>query len=138
MSEHVPSWEFMSGPDWQTLGASTYSHAGDDHPDQLSGRRGLIRNIVVEEDRPQRRVSRLAWMVPPPGKPGGSPDERTVIVDSTVIITYTQAKGSSGEAITTIEVQHFGVPVEWAEDLRAWWTYQLAFVEHRATRTADR
>jgi hypothetical protein len=55
-----------------------------------------------------------------------------------VIITYTQAKGSSGEAITTIEVQHFGVPVEWAEDLRAWWTYQLAFVEHRATRTADR
>lgn len=136
MSSHVPSWGFMSGPDWESIGAATYSSAPDDHPDQLSGRRGMIRNIVVEEDRPRRRVKRLAWLVPPPGRKTGSPDERTVAVDSTVVLTFTQSKNPDGQVWTTVEVSHYGLPIEWVEDLSVWWTYQLAFMDHHATGQA--
>ena len=138
MSRHVPSWGFMSGPDWESIGASTYSSASANHPDQLSGRRGTIRNIVVEEDSPRRRVKRLAWLVQPPGRDCGSRDELTVAVDSTVVLSYTQSKSPEGQVWTTVEVRHSGLPVEWLEDMSAWWAYQLAFMEHHATAASRR
>ena len=71
----------MSGPDWDQIGASTYTYAGDAHPDQLSGNQGIIRNIRVEEVSPSRHIRRSAWLVPPAGQHVAPIDERVALFD---------------------------------------------------------
>ena len=130
MSRHIPSWGYWGGG--EQLGAPTYSSASRGHPDQLSGDRGSIRNTITEEDTPRRRVQHWAWLVPP-GHDRAAPEESTVAADTTITALYTQARSGEGLVSTTIEIHHSGLPIEWVEEMRAWWAYQLAFVEHVAT-----
>lgn len=128
LSHHVPSWTCMSGPDGDGVGATTYAYAGDGHPDQLSGR-GYLRHVLVEESSPARHVRRTSWLVSVDG--GRSLDEHVPLFepDTTVTVTYEQAKDANGQAWTTVTVHHGDVPLEWADDLRTWWAYQLAFLD---------
>ncbi len=138
LSRHVPSWSSMSvGPDWDKIGGINYGQAAEGHPDQLSGRRGLLRNIVIEEQPPARRVRTWAWLVPPDGQSGGHPDHRRPVFqpDSTIFTTFSQSRDVEGRPWTTIEIHHEGLPVEWLDDMRTWWGYQLALLKSQAERT---
>ncbi|MBL0748408.1 hypothetical protein [Nocardioides baculatus] len=130
LAPHTSSWMFMSGNDWQQVGAATYGAAHEDHPDQLAGSRGLLRDVLIEEVRPARRVRTWAWLVPPPGTAGAPPEQCTPLFesDSTIVTTYDESKDAGGDPWTTIVVRHAGLPVEWLDDMHAWWTYQLALV----------
>jgi hypothetical protein len=35
-------------------------------------------------------------------------------------------KNPDGSSATLITVDHSGLPVEWVDDMRDWWTFQLA------------
>ena len=131
LSHHVPSWTFMAGADWEQIGATTYTYAGEAHPDQLSGNRGVIRNIRVEEVSPSRHIRRAAWLVPPAGQHVAPIVERVALFEpeTTITTTYEQAKDEQGQAWTTVTVHHADLPIEWVDDLRTWWAYQLAFLD---------
>lgn len=130
ISHHVSSWSFMSGQDWDQVGATTYTATNEVHPDQLSGSRGIIRNISVEEVSPARHVRRTAWLVPPDGQHSAPILARVPLFqpDTTVTTTYEQVKDEHGQAWTTVTVHHADLPIEWIEDMRTWWAYQLAFL----------
>lgn len=132
ISRHVPSWSAMAGPDWNDVGGTSYTQAPDgEHPDQLGGTRGIIRSVNVELSSPARHVTRRAWLVPPAGEVTATIDERVPLFepDTTVAKTYEQVTDEHGQPWTTITVHHSDLPVEWLEDMRAWWAYQLAFLE---------
>lgn len=115
------------GPDY-ALGEPHYFGAGDDSVDQLSGSPGEIRWSFLEVDKPARAVRAWNWL---PGiwqsqRPPGSLLDQDTVVTTTLV----QSKDEAGAPWTTIRVRHEGLPVEWLEDMEAWWSLQLAVADH--------
>jgi hypothetical protein len=129
-SPGVPSWSFMGGPDYLKSGEPEYAIAGD-HEDQLSGRHGSIRVVARVVERPARVVRAWNWFGPPPAAIGKSVEHWIDFLptDSLVSTTLTQSKAADGQTQTEVVIEHTGLPIEWLDDMRAWWSYQFAVAE---------
>lgn len=130
-SSHVApesSWTW-SGPWSEELGQEMYASSVD-HADQLTGRTGTIRYSFAEVDRPRRAVRRWNWLVAP--RPGAPWEQWKPLLaaDSVLTITLEEARDATGDAQTEIVIEHDGLPLEWIDDMTAWWDLQLAIVDH--------
>lgn len=107
------------------LGVTTFATAPEGHLDQLSGSRASIATSYLEVERPARVVRNWTWLrdgrhevsLPPGG--------------TTLTITLRERTDDAGDTWTTVELVHDGLPTEWIEDMRAWWTYQLDMADFR-------
>jgi hypothetical protein len=97
----------------------------------LSGQRGTIGYSFIEVERPHRAVRQWRWLV---GSRGGHvtfTDHVPFLAEPTLMtVTLTQHRDEVGDPETTINIAHEHVPVEWAEDLRTYWDYQLSIAQH--------
>ena len=50
-------------------------------------------------------------------------------VDTQVGATLDQHRDEAGNAWTTVTIEHDHLPVEWVDDMHAWWSMQLAILE---------
>lgn len=79
-----------------------------------------------EHDPPRLSALRWQWGTPVPpfhpilGKPRDY--EPFLPVDTKLNVRYERNPGKS----VTVRLEHSAIPIEWADDLAAWWSYQLA------------
>lgn len=111
------------------------------HPDRLSGWKGALWTTPHSQDRPPLEgVRRCNWLIPADGSDRVDEDcqeARTFLADDTIrSVTLTQVVGVSPQ--TRIEVVHKRLPVVWAEDMAAWWGYQLAILADMLARPSKR
>ena len=50
-------------------------------------------------------------------------------VDTQVTATLDEHRDETGGTWTTVTITHDHLPVEWIDDLHAWWSMQLAILE---------
>ena len=127
------SWTFGGGAgDWYALDQRQWAWSGD-HADQLTGSEGCIISWFTEVEQPRRAVRAWNWGVPVPGRPRS---ETTMFlpVDTQVAATLDEHVDEAGDTWTTVTIDHTHLPVEWVDDLHAWWSMQLAI--HEAERGA--
>ncbi|HEX5087971.1 MAG TPA: hypothetical protein VFV89_09185 [Nocardioides sp.] len=126
----APTWSF-SGPGLvvEQPGKETWAWS-DDHADQLTGSRGAVLVRFVELDKPRRVVRTWNW-VRRVGERGPSPFARgaEVLADDSVLTISLDESKRDAETWTTIRIEHAAIPVEWVEDLRDYWAYQLAIAD---------
>jgi len=101
----------------------------DDHEDQLSGRHGGIRTQFIEVDAPRRVVRQWDWVARV--RPGDFITEWEPVLPHPTYATFefTQRKNPEGQAETTVRLDHADLPVEWVEDMTAWWQFQFAIAD---------
>jgi hypothetical protein len=125
-----PSWSFMSGPGHEPYDLDevrwAFAHKSED---QLSGC-GAIRTQFTEVDPPSRAVRRWEWVAP--RKPGDTMDLWLPVLaqDTYTMVTLTQDKDANGQPVTTVNLEHVGLPEEWIEDMTCWWQFQFAIADH--------
>lgn len=133
-STHVvpeSSWTW-SGMSTEELGSPQWAQSYD-HADQLTGRRGAVQYSFVEVERPRRAVRSWQWLRhPSPGVPYIDFDRWIPVLaeDSTVSVDLVESDDGTGETWTEVTIRHDGLPVEWLDDMRAWWGMQLAIADH--------
>ncbi len=121
------SWIFGGGGEHYELGALRHAYSSDT-ADQLTGRTGTIISWFTEVDRPRRAVRLWNWGVKVPGRPAWDTD-MLLPTHTRVTTTLETTRDAHGDSWTTIVHEHSDVPVEWVDDLRDWWTMQLAIHE---------
>ena len=117
----------VGGGEPYELNQPSYGWAGN-HADQLSGSAGSIVSWFIEVDRPRRAVRGWNWGVPIPGHPGWEP-AMFLPVDTQVTATLDEHRDETGGTWTTVTLTHDHLPVEWIDDLHAWWSMQLAILD---------
>lgn len=123
------SW--MHGGAWNNyeLGKELNGYSFN-HPDQLTGRRGTISFIFVEVEKPARVVRRWNWFRPTrPDGISGRRDGVPVLADDSVITTTFVESRRDGVPCTTVRMVHEGLPVEWLDDMVAYWNLQFAIAD---------
>lgn len=109
-----------------------------DHPDRMAGTTmsGILTRPRVEHDPPRRSALWWRWgtPVPPFHDILGTPKsyEPLLAQDSLLDVRYDR----NPDKTITVTLEHSLVPVEWVDDLSAWWTYQLAIVRQGRTKAA--
>ncbi|NYE38158.1 hypothetical protein F4692_003303 [Nocardioides cavernae] len=121
------SWIFGGGGNRYELGARMSAYSSDT-ADQLTGSNGTIISWFTEVDRPRRAVRLWNWGVKVPGRPAWDKD-MFLPTDTRVTTTLETSRDDHGDPWTTIEHEHSDVPIEWVDDLRDWWSMQLAIHE---------
>ncbi|MBA3781699.1 MAG: hypothetical protein H0X12_07590 [Nocardioides sp.] len=121
---------FMWWYSWALDGPVAFMRHAD-HPDRLSGWKGALwTNSHPRDHSPHERVVWWNWLVPADGSARVDDDcqmARKLLTEDTIrTATLTQVPGSPAQ--TRAEIVHTGLPVEWADDMTAWWTYQLAIL----------
>lgn len=125
------SWTW-SGYPTEEPGSKQWAQSYD-HADQLTGTHGAIQYSFVEVDKPRRAVRRWNWLAhPSPGVPYIDFDQWLPILaeDSIITVTLEESKDAKGDAWTEVRMRHDGLPVEWMDDMQAWWDLQLAIADH--------
>lgn len=140
-SDHVapsPGWSWIGQPG-EDLGKDSWAFSRN-HPDQLTGSEGAVRTVFVEVDRPRRVVRRWQWMRLPASASDTTIDHFVAVLpeESRLTVELTQSRDDHGEAWTEIRVHHENLPVEWLDDMRAWWDLQLAIADHGAFGSSTR
>jgi hypothetical protein len=134
----TPSWSFSGrGPDPYAVGNEMWAYAHN-HADQLSGDSGAIRWRFLEVVKPERAVRGWNW-VRRVGDRGPSPfygGEDVLTADSVITITLQEQK-RDGDPWTTLTIEHAGLPVEWLDDMEAYWDYQLSIADHTGLGTKN-
>ena len=108
-----------------------------DHPDQLVGRTGMLKTAPVtdrsvEDTRSRSKppiVVKVNWYVSDtaPRAHLDPAEARPLLPEWTLQQTsFSRVKDPDGSSATLITVDHSGLPVEWVDDMRDWWTFQLA------------
>jgi hypothetical protein len=123
------------GEVWQTCYVKDATH-----PDHIAGTTmsAILTRPRDEHDPP--RLSALWWQwgtpLPPFHPTTGTPRdyEPYLPVDSQVDFRYERNRDKS----ITVRLEHSGIPVEWVDDLSAWWTYQLAILRVGRERQTGR
>lgn len=109
-----------------------------DTTERITGRTGSIWSTPTDEDDPPRtramvwRWSRtpMAQVAVGSGSVGHTPAESFLPRDTVVSVRLTQLPGRP--ARTRVEIEHRDVPLEWVDDLDAWWRFQLAILAEPA------
>lgn len=125
------SWTWGGYPT-EEVGAKQWAWSTD-HPDQLTGTHGAVEYSFAEVDRPRRAVRRWNWLVhPSPGVPYVDIEQWLPVLaeDSLVTVTLEESKDAHGDPWTEVRMRHDGLPVEWLDDMQAWWDLQLAIADH--------
>jgi uncharacterized protein YndB with AHSA1/START domain len=146
---YVMSWSaflYPSQGSWMFGGAWVDYELGEelngysaDHPDQLTGRRGTISFTFVEVEKPARVVRRWNWLRPTrPDGVSGRRDGVPVLVEDSVITTTLVESRPDGVPWTTVRMVHSGLPVEWLDDMTAYWNMQLAIADAARFGTSKR
>jgi hypothetical protein len=133
---HEPTgWSYHGPGDPDELGWARYGQAFPDAhvEDQLSGFSCALRVAVIERDGPAQFVRAWNWVrQPPPGTYAPDSEWAPVLPEMALQTTrLTQSKGSQGEVTTHVQIEHTRLPIEWIDDMAAWWKFQLAIA--RAT-----
>lgn len=123
---------FMSGRGLDGPNPVRFGGAGDHAEDQLTGETADIRVTVIESKRPAYLVRGWNWLRQPPHRSHIRHEDREPLLanDARQTIHLTESKDANGEVWTHVQIEHAGLPVEWVEDMRAWWQLQLAIAEH--------
>lgn len=100
-----------------------------EHLDHITGWRGAIWSQAHPEDNPpEQSVLWWRWMRrEPPAKSGadlGPMGPPVLAHDSVRVARFASVPGE--QTRTEITIEHRDVPVEWVDDLSAWWRLQLA------------
>jgi len=120
----VPSWRYRASFTLE-LEVPSYASATADHPDQLTGHRGTIRTSIVDVDSPRRITRRWAWLV----NDLTTHTSRVVVDDTRVTTSIRSRMLRDGSQVCEVEVVHEGLPIEWLDDMEAWWRLQLTLAE---------
>ncbi|MFJ9314787.1 SRPBCC domain-containing protein [Pimelobacter simplex] len=135
---HVTSWSHLhrgvsswtwGGARTETLGSPQWGTSWESQ-DQLTGSRGDIRYVFLEVDPPRRAVRRWDWEINPRPVLDPSVDAPEVIVSTTVTVTLEESRDGEDQSWTEVRITHDDLPVEWVDDMRDWWTFQLAIADH--------
>jgi hypothetical protein len=123
-------WSFMSGPSQEPYPLDQASWAfANQGEDQLSGGGG-IRTQFTEVDPPRSAVRRWEWVAPV--MKGDTMDlwQPVLAQDTDTAVVLTQHKDDGGQAVTTVDLTHTGLPEEWLQDMTTWWGFQFAIADH--------
>ncbi len=109
-----------------------------DTTERVTGRTGSIWSTpTAEDDPPRTRAMVWRWSCTPMaqvanrfGSVGDAPGESCLPRDTVVSVRLVQLPGRP--ARTRVEIEHRDVPLEWVDDLDAWWRFQLAILAQRA------
>jgi hypothetical protein len=136
---YLASWSALLFPDegsWMHGGAwNNYELKEEmceysfDHPDQLTGRRGAISWWFVEVGKPARAVRSWNWLRPTREGISGRQDGVRVLAEDSVITTTLVQSRRDGEPWTTVRMEHASLPVEWLDDMEAYWNLQFAIAD---------
>jgi hypothetical protein len=99
---------------------------------------GMIECEHLDGQKPAFSLSSWLWLRVTPGSAlpqarGGAPGAMLVSADPppmTLRFDLAQATGTGGQPVTTVRVTHDQVPVEWLEDLTAYWQWMLERVDY--------
>ena len=88
---------------------------------------GAIRRTLGESDPPRSGVQTWNWFVPDGSGQRGF-EHMTPFLDppSTVRVDLVERVNANGGSVTTISIEHDGLPVEWLDDMTAFWRWRLA------------
>jgi hypothetical protein len=109
--------------------------------DGMTGEQGEIVQTWLAIDSPKSVTKAWNWHLPVYGEwdgpsPGRAYGKRVVgqrpflAQDTTLRIDLSES-GSAGARETLVQIQHDGLPIEWLEDMSAYWAWMLAVAESR-------
>lgn len=132
-------WDFDSDA-WDVYGDTSYEdyeigsldvRKSLDSVDQLTGSRDAIRAEFLEVQRPEYFARRWDWIRTANQDTVQYRNCPRVLPSETIVTTrFSEEKDDAGLPWTTVRIEHVGIPTEWADDMAAWWTFQLAIGEH--------
>jgi hypothetical protein len=74
---------------------------------------------IRSTDKPARVVSDWAWVT------GSDHGNQQPLVESTLTIDLKQGRSADGTPLTTMQVTHDELPIEWRDDMTACWYCKL-------------
>ncbi|NYD43341.1 hypothetical protein [Nocardioides panaciterrulae] len=107
---------------------ATWTHDGT-RPDG-DGEYGHITTTFEMLNEPEAIFKTWNWQRPQSAQPNVDTVRSLLDPPSIIRMALMEYNDDSGDKLTTIHVQHVGVPVEWVDDLWALWRWDL----HRLTR----
>jgi len=123
---------FISGEDIHGPNPVRFGGAGDHAEDQLTGETADIRVRTIEFKRPAYVVRGWNWLRQPPHRSYVRHSDRESLLpeDARQTVRLSETKDADGEPWTHVTIEHSGLPIEWVDDMEAWWRLQLAIAEH--------
>jgi hypothetical protein len=130
----------------RTFYLMSHESSGGEEPDHFTGADASIRQTWLELEPPRLQRKQFNWVRRDGGDlnwedgvPIVPPDTPILARETVLTLEFSERKvalsgeqtGTRAAKETTIAVHHADVPLEWVEDLTAYWTWALAVMEQR-------
>lgn len=124
-----PGWSFASLPSREYEPGIFHYGFGGDAVDPITGSSGAIRTAFVEVKRPSYVLRSWNWVTRPAGPKTPREEWPAVLPRDTLLsVMLDESTDSDGRPWTTVRLEHDDLPVEWVDDMAAWWELQIALV----------